>query len=87
MIRKERQLLEEITVTRTVREQAEGLMSAHSHAKAVASLQTNGVCVLRGLFSADDAIRWGEDALSDLEDAVERLVSGTCVLYILWYFR
>ena len=47
---RERALLEEFTLPRTVAERAHGTLSEASFRKATSALRNHGVCVLRGLF-------------------------------------
>ena len=53
---RERQLLEEVTVTRTVSERAGGVLSHTSHRKAVTAMQNQGVVVIRGLYNKEEVI-------------------------------
>ena len=65
--------LEEATVALSISERQLGIFSDASHAKAVHSLQTFGICILPGLFSSDMVMKWGAAAVSDMTEALMTL--------------
>tara|TARA_B110000208_G_scaffold180277_1_gene229809 strand:+ start:1164 stop:2504 length:1341 start_codon:yes stop_codon:yes gene_type:complete len=61
--------LARVTVALSASERGESRLSDRSHRRAVAALRSEGVVVIRGLFSAAKIAAWGDAAVADLHDA------------------
>ena len=73
MLHHEYSNLEEVTVTLSLSERKLGIFSDASHAKAVYSMQTFGLCILPGLFSTSMVMEWGSAAIADMTEALVTL--------------
>ena len=69
----EKALLESVSVPLSVQEQRLGTLGDESHRKAVAALQRHGLCVLPGLFPAEDVLQWGAAAREDMVEILARM--------------
>ena len=70
VLRREYSNLEEVTVALSISERKSGMFSDASHAKAVYSMQTFGLCILPGLFSTSMIMEWGSSAIADMAEAL-----------------
>lgn len=69
----ERSNLDDVTITLSIAERRQGLLSSASQSKAVNALQTFGLCILPGLFSPATILEWGTAAVNDMSAALNTM--------------
>ena len=69
----ERALLEEVAVPLSVAERRLRVLSDDSQRRACDALRKHGMCVLCGLFTEEQVLRWGAAAREDMVDILARL--------------
>lgn len=70
---KEREWIERISAPLSVAEREHGVLSDHTHHRAVAALSQYGVAILPGLIDRSTALNWGETAKTDMHSVLRLL--------------